>query len=114
MSGERKVEKKPILGLDEYIKALQKHPKKIFKDYTREEFEDTHKWYVKSNEDHADDVLGLITSLNLSSPILVGHSMGGMTATVVASRNPKLLTLKFTTIDLSSTLIPCAIILLAD
>lgn len=42
-------------------------------------------------EDHANDVVGLIEALRLSSPILIGHSMGGMTAAVVASRNPKLL-----------------------
>ncbi len=42
-------------------------------------------------EDHAKDVVGLIKALKLSSPILIGHSMGGMTATVVAGRNPKLL-----------------------
>jgi N-formylmaleamate deformylase len=36
-------------------------------------------------EDHANDVIGLIDSLKLSAPILIGHSMGGMTATVVAS-----------------------------
>jgi pimeloyl-ACP methyl ester carboxylesterase len=42
-------------------------------------------------EDHANDVVGLIKALNLLSPILVGHSMGGMTAAVVASRNPRLL-----------------------
>ncbi len=42
-------------------------------------------------EDHANDVVGLIKALGLPSPILIGHSMGGMTAAVVASRNPKLL-----------------------
>ncbi len=42
-------------------------------------------------EDHAKDVVGLIEALRLPSPILIGHSMGGMTATVVAGRNPKLL-----------------------
>ena len=42
-------------------------------------------------EDHANDVVGLIKALRLSPPILIGHSMGGMTAAVVASRNPKLL-----------------------
>ncbi len=42
-------------------------------------------------EDHANDVVGLITALRLSPPILLGHSMGGMTAAVVASRKPKLL-----------------------
>lgn len=42
-------------------------------------------------EDHANDVVGLIAALQLSSPILMGHSMGGMTATVVAGRNPKML-----------------------
>ena len=42
-------------------------------------------------EDHANDVVGLINALGISAPILIGHSMGGMTATVVASRDPKLL-----------------------
>ena len=42
-------------------------------------------------EDLADDVVGLIETLRLSPPILIGHSMGGMTAAVVASRNPTLL-----------------------
>lgn len=36
-------------------------------------------------EDHASDVLGLIRGLGLAAPILLGHSMGGMTAAVVAS-----------------------------
>ena len=42
-------------------------------------------------EDHANDVVGLINALRLPPPILLGHSMGGMTAAVVASRNPNLL-----------------------
>ena len=42
-------------------------------------------------EDHANDVVGLINALRLPPPILIGHSMGGMTAAVVASRNQKLL-----------------------
>jgi N-formylmaleamate deformylase len=42
-------------------------------------------------EDHANDIVGLIQALELSSPILIGHSMGGMTATVVAGHNSKLL-----------------------
>ncbi|HYA87699.1 MAG TPA: alpha/beta hydrolase [Nitrospirota bacterium] len=42
-------------------------------------------------EDHANDVVDLINALRLPPPILIGHSMGGMTAAVVASRNPKLL-----------------------
>ena len=42
-------------------------------------------------EDHAEDVIGLINALNLPFPILLGHSMGGMTAAVVASRKPNLL-----------------------
>ncbi|HEX4404455.1 MAG TPA: alpha/beta hydrolase [Polyangia bacterium] len=37
-------------------------------------------------DDHARDVIGLIESLGLVSPIVMGHSMGGMTAAVVASR----------------------------
>ncbi len=39
----------------------------------------------------ANDIVGLIEALERPSPILIGHSMGGMVATVVASRNPKLL-----------------------
>jgi len=42
-------------------------------------------------EDHANDVAGLINALRLPAPILLGHSMGGMTAAVVASRKPNLL-----------------------
>ena len=42
-------------------------------------------------EDHANDVIGFINSLRLPPLILLGHSMGGMTAAVVASRSPKLL-----------------------
>lgn len=42
-------------------------------------------------EDHASDVIGLIKALRLPPTILIGHSMGGMTAAVVASRNQKLL-----------------------
>lgn len=42
-----------------------------------------------SYDDHAADVLGLIDALGLINPVLLGHSMGGMTAAVVASRNPK-------------------------
>ncbi len=34
----------------------------------------------------ASDVVGLLRGLGLSRPVLVGHSMGGMTAAVVASR----------------------------
>jgi N-formylmaleamate deformylase len=37
-------------------------------------------------DDHARDVMGLIRSLGLAAPIVLGHSMGGMTAAVVASR----------------------------
>ncbi len=37
-------------------------------------------------DDHADDVVGLIRALGLASPFVLGHSMGGMTAAVVASR----------------------------
>jgi N-formylmaleamate deformylase len=42
-------------------------------------------------EDHADDVVGLIKALRLSPPVLIGHSMGGMVAALLASRNPELL-----------------------
>jgi pimeloyl-ACP methyl ester carboxylesterase len=36
-------------------------------------------------KDHASDVVGLIQGLRLAAPVLLGHSMGGMTAAVVAS-----------------------------
>ena len=37
-------------------------------------------------EDHASDVAGLVRGLGLAAPVLLGHSMGGMTAAVVASQ----------------------------
>ncbi len=37
----------------------------------------------------ATDVLSLIEALGLVAPVLIGHSMGGMTAAVVANRNPE-------------------------
>jgi N-formylmaleamate deformylase len=40
-------------------------------------------------DDLATDVVNLIDALGLTTPVLLGHSMGGMTAAVVASRNPR-------------------------
>ncbi len=40
--------------------------------------------------DHANDVIGLIHSLKLSSTILLGHSMGGMTSALAARLYPGL------------------------
>lgn len=37
----------------------------------------------------AADVVSLIDALGLATPVLLGHSMGGMTAAVVASQKPK-------------------------
>jgi N-formylmaleamate deformylase len=37
-------------------------------------------------DDLASDVAGLVRGLELARPVLLGHSMGGMTAAVVASR----------------------------
>ncbi|MEP6985660.1 MAG: alpha/beta hydrolase, partial [Chloroflexota bacterium] len=37
-------------------------------------------------EDYAQDVVGLIQGLGLAIPVLLGHSMGGMTAALVASQ----------------------------
>jgi N-formylmaleamate deformylase len=37
-------------------------------------------------EDYASDVVELIHGLGLAAPVLLGHSMGGMTAAVVASQ----------------------------
>ena len=42
-------------------------------------------------DDHASDVVGLIRGLELARPVLLGHSMGGMTAAVVASRGEGIL-----------------------
>ncbi len=42
-------------------------------------------------EDQANDAAGLIKALKLPPPLLLGHSMGGMTAAVLASRKPNLL-----------------------
>src|SRR6185312_12902793 len=42
-------------------------------------------------DDLASDVVGLIRGLELSRPVLIGHSMGGMTAAVVASRGAGIL-----------------------
>ncbi len=41
-------------------------------------------------EDYANDVIELIKSLSLPPVFLIGHSMGGMTAALVASISPKL------------------------
>lgn len=40
-------------------------------------------------DDLAADVVGLLDALGITAPVLLGHSMGGMTAAVVASRNPR-------------------------
>lgn len=42
-------------------------------------------------EQLAADVVGLIHGLALASPIILGHSMGGLTAAVVAAHHPTLL-----------------------
>ena len=39
-------------------------------------------------DDLASDVVGLVAALGLQRPVLLGHSMGGMTAAVAASRLP--------------------------
>lgn len=42
-------------------------------------------------DDHAGDVIGLIRELGLADPVLMGHSMGGMTAALAASQTGKLI-----------------------
>ncbi|MFN8455855.1 MAG: alpha/beta hydrolase [Anaerolineae bacterium] len=44
-----------------------------------------------SYEDHAGDVIELIRGLGLAAPMVLGHSMGGMTAAVVASLAGKII-----------------------
>lgn len=43
-----------------------------------------------SNESLADDVAGLITALGLNKPAVLGHSMGGFTALILAAHYPQL------------------------
>ncbi|WP_343671036.1 alpha/beta hydrolase [Chitinophaga sp.] len=47
--------------------------------------------YGYQYDDLANDVAGLIQALKLPPPFLVGHSMGGMTAAVVAGSKPNIL-----------------------
>ncbi|HUJ57551.1 MAG TPA: alpha/beta hydrolase [Kofleriaceae bacterium] len=42
-------------------------------------------------DDHASDVAGLIRGLELSRPVVLGHSMGGLVAALVASRRAAIL-----------------------
>ena len=41
-----------------------------------------------SANDHAADVAGFIKEMRLENPVVVGHSMGGVTAAVLASQHP--------------------------
>ncbi len=41
-------------------------------------------------EDHAADVAGLIAALGLDRPVVIGHSMGGLVASLVAAHHPDL------------------------
>ena len=47
--------------------------------------------YGYQYEDHANDVIGLVHGLGISPPILIGHSMGGLVAAVIASHYPALI-----------------------
>jgi pimeloyl-ACP methyl ester carboxylesterase len=40
--------------------------------------------------DHAADVAGLIEALGLDRPVVIGHSMGGLVASLVAAQHPDL------------------------
>jgi pimeloyl-ACP methyl ester carboxylesterase len=40
--------------------------------------------------EQADDLAGLITALDLTGPIILGHSMGAVTTLVLAARHPEL------------------------
>jgi pimeloyl-ACP methyl ester carboxylesterase len=41
-------------------------------------------------KDHATDLIGLIRALELSAPVLLGHSMGAVTVAVAAATHPEL------------------------
>jgi len=42
-------------------------------------------------EDHMRDMAGLIQALGLENPVIIGHSMGAITASLVASEYPQLI-----------------------
>lgn len=44
-----------------------------------------------SPHDHAADLAGVIEALGLERPVVMGHSMGGVTATVLAAEYPELI-----------------------
>jgi pimeloyl-ACP methyl ester carboxylesterase len=41
--------------------------------------------------DHAGDMAAFIRALGLNKPVVMGHSMGGMVATIVAAQHPELI-----------------------
>ena len=41
-------------------------------------------------EDHARDIAGLVNGLGIAPAVMIGHSMGGLAAAVVASQSPEL------------------------
>ncbi|WP_292412501.1 alpha/beta hydrolase, partial [Mesorhizobium sp.] len=41
--------------------------------------------------DFAEDIAGLIRSLRLDRPVVVGHSLGGMVSMMLAARHPELI-----------------------
>ncbi len=68
-------------------RALEKDYDVIMPDAGGHGNSDAHQGY--SYNKLATDVLSLIEALRLTNPVLLGHSMGGMTAAVVAAQNPK-------------------------
>jgi pimeloyl-ACP methyl ester carboxylesterase len=68
-------------------RALEEHYDVIMPDARGHGYSDAPDHGYRYN-DLASDVEGLIDALELTAPVLVGHSMGGMTAAVVASRKP--------------------------
>jgi len=88
-------EKPPLIALhgltgsgacwSQMARELEQHYDIIMPD-ARGHGRSTKPWHGYTYHDHANDVIELIRTLDIKNPYLLGHSMGGMTAAMVASR----------------------------